>query len=282
MKIDLVFLIVLGIVVAYIFVLHKVESMADVGSLDQIKEAVKQVYLADVEAIRNLSSVASKLTATGLTVPGQLKVADKISTNNLDPNNMPDGWGGGLRIFDGYSSGTMGFGPDGKKLNAYMNANGDLMANIINTPSLTRIGGDWLRINNGGVGRTALYGNLSINDAPGGNSGLAVGSWNDKVGQGSIAASGDVSCGGNIVANGSLKVGGWTIRDNNGRLEFLRDNDRKYSFDPSGDMMQFKFFNLGSFDYGGCNSGRREVRFATREQGGDGVFGNQYAPFKIC
>ncbi len=133
MKIDLVFLIVLGIVVAYIFVLHKVESMADVGSLDQIKEAVKQVYLADVEAIRNLSNIASKLTATGLTVPGQLKVADKISTNNLDPNNMPDGWGGGLRIFDGYSSGTIGFGPDGKKLNAYMNANGDVRSINLNT-----------------------------------------------------------------------------------------------------------------------------------------------------
>jgi hypothetical protein len=55
MKIDLIFLIILGIVVAYIFVLYKVETMADVGTIDQIKTAVREIYLADVEAIRNLS-----------------------------------------------------------------------------------------------------------------------------------------------------------------------------------------------------------------------------------
>ena len=126
MKIDLVFLIVLGIVVGYIFLLHKVEAMGDVTNLDQIKDAVKQVYLADIESIRNLSNVATQLQANGLTVPGQLKVRDKLATNGLDPVNMPDGWGGGLRIFDGYASGTMGFGPDGKKLNAYINSNGEL------------------------------------------------------------------------------------------------------------------------------------------------------------
>ncbi len=79
MKIDLVFLIVLGIVVAYIFVLYKVESMADVGSLDQIIEAVKQVYLADVEAIRNLSNVANQLQANGLTVPAHMNIKGKIN-----------------------------------------------------------------------------------------------------------------------------------------------------------------------------------------------------------
>lgn len=126
MKIDLVFLIVLGVIVAYIFIIHKVETMADVGVSDQVKEAVRQIYLADVEAIRNLSNIAARLQAGGLTVPGQIKVGARLSTNNLDPANMPDGWGGGLRIFDGYASGTMGFGPDGKKINASINANGEL------------------------------------------------------------------------------------------------------------------------------------------------------------
>ena len=132
MKIDLIFLIVLFIVITYIFIIYKVEKMADVtsiGNIDQIKEAVKQVYAADVEAIRNLSAVATQLQAAGLTIPGQLKVGDKLSTNNLDPSNMPDGWGGGLRIFDGYASGTIGFGPDGKKLNAYVNSAGNMLGN---------------------------------------------------------------------------------------------------------------------------------------------------------
>ncbi len=88
MKIDLVFLIVLAIVVAYVFMLYKVEKMADVGNLDQIKEAVKQVYLADVEAIRNLSNVSAKLQAGGLTVPGQLTVTGQINSQSGD-NHIP-------------------------------------------------------------------------------------------------------------------------------------------------------------------------------------------------
>ncbi len=79
MKIDLIFLIVLGIVIAYVFMLYKVEKMADVGSIDQIKEAVKQVYLADVEAIRNLSTVASQLQANGLTVPAHMNIKGKMN-----------------------------------------------------------------------------------------------------------------------------------------------------------------------------------------------------------
>ena len=88
MKIDLVFLIVLGIVVAYIFLLHKVEAMADVANIDQMKEAVKQVYMADVESIRNLSNVATKLQAGGITVPGQLTVTGQVNSQSGD-NHIP-------------------------------------------------------------------------------------------------------------------------------------------------------------------------------------------------
>ena len=84
MKIDLVFLLVLGFVVAYLFVLHKVETMADVSNTDQIKEAVKQIYMADVEAIRNLSNVATKLQAGGLTVPGTMTLTGNMLINNSD------------------------------------------------------------------------------------------------------------------------------------------------------------------------------------------------------
>ena len=45
---------------------------------DQIKQAVKEVYLADVESIRNLSEVATKLQAGGLTVPGHTNVRGKM------------------------------------------------------------------------------------------------------------------------------------------------------------------------------------------------------------
>ena len=74
MKIEIIFSIVLTIIIAYIFVLYKVEKMTgnNPSTVDQIKDAVKQIYLADVEAIRNLSAVATKLQADDLTVPGPL------------------------------------------------------------------------------------------------------------------------------------------------------------------------------------------------------------------
>ncbi len=133
MKIDLVFLIVLGIVVAYLFVLHRVETMADVGSLEQIKEAVKQVYLADVEAIRNLSNVATKLQAEGLTVPGNLKTNIISSTDNISVSNKTNE-GGRLRILNELKSGKADHtndwsiwnmtGPYGNKL-SFWRYNGD-------------------------------------------------------------------------------------------------------------------------------------------------------------
>ena len=91
MKTDLIFLIVLVIVVAYIFVLYRIdkyETMADVSSTDQIKDAVKQIYLADVEAIRNLSNVATQLQKDGLTMPGKLKVTGQINSQSGD-NQIP-------------------------------------------------------------------------------------------------------------------------------------------------------------------------------------------------
>ena len=53
------------------------ESMSNVSN--DIKEAVKQVYLADVESIRNLSEVANKLQAGGLTIPGNLTVTGSFN-----------------------------------------------------------------------------------------------------------------------------------------------------------------------------------------------------------
>ena len=73
------------------------ESMADVSN--DIKEAVKQVYLADVEAIRNLSEVATKLNnKEGVTVPGNLTVSGafnylpKGTIVMWNGSSAPSGW----------------------------------------------------------------------------------------------------------------------------------------------------------------------------------------------
>ena len=57
------------------------EHMADVSST-QIADAVKKYYLADVEAIRNLSNIATQLQASGLTVPGDLKTSGELYVKN--------------------------------------------------------------------------------------------------------------------------------------------------------------------------------------------------------
>jgi len=56
------------------------EPMTNVSN--DIKEAVKQVYLADVEAIRNLSDIATKINAGTFVFPGNLNVKGQIRAEN--------------------------------------------------------------------------------------------------------------------------------------------------------------------------------------------------------
>ncbi len=75
---------IIGFMVFHLYWSKSTEHMADVSLDTNIKEAIKQVYNADVEAIRNLSEVASKLQAGGLTIPGNLTVTGNI----LSKGNM--------------------------------------------------------------------------------------------------------------------------------------------------------------------------------------------------
>jgi hypothetical protein len=153
-KSDIYFLILIMLFLILFYKIYKLENIKEgFDATSDMKAVINQVYNADIESIRNLSSIATQLTTNGgLVMPGSLKVASKLATNNLDPNNMPDGWGGGLRIYDGYASGTMGFGPDGKSLKAYMNSSGNAMISgnldvtTIKTGAITS--DDWFRVKN--------------------------------------------------------------------------------------------------------------------------------------
>jgi len=69
------------------------EKMADIpDTLDpKIKDAIKQTYLADVEAIRNLSNVATQLQKDGLKIPGNLSVTGAF---NYLPQGIIVAWTG--------------------------------------------------------------------------------------------------------------------------------------------------------------------------------------------
>lgn len=66
--------------------------------------------------------------STALSVNRNTVFEQRIATNGLDPNNLPPGWGGGIRTFDVYASGTIAAGDSSGVYKAYLNANGDIYA----------------------------------------------------------------------------------------------------------------------------------------------------------
>jgi len=77
-----IIIVIFGVLIFNIYWCNKnSESMADVAPLteDKIKELIYKTYLIDVTAIKNLSDVAIKLQAGGLTIPGDLTVSGKLT-----------------------------------------------------------------------------------------------------------------------------------------------------------------------------------------------------------
>ena len=140
-KSDIYFIILLFIIVYLNFFYKESENFQNI---DDIKKTISTVYQADIEAIRNLSDIATQLTKDSKnTLPGSLKINKKISTNGLDPDNMPDGWTGGIRTYDLYANATIACGPDGKQVKSYINSNGNgYFANDLQTDSNLILGGD--------------------------------------------------------------------------------------------------------------------------------------------
>jgi microcystin-dependent protein len=69
---------------------HCIETMVNTDTSDQaIIKAINKAYMVDVEAIRNLSEVATKLQAGGLTIPGDLSISGNL---NLLPKGIIVAW----------------------------------------------------------------------------------------------------------------------------------------------------------------------------------------------
>jgi filamentous hemagglutinin family protein len=74
-KNDIIFLFILAAFVGYYMCKSKsLDSFEGFAAIDDARQAVREVYNADVDAIRGLSEVAKKLQAGGLTIPGTLKI----------------------------------------------------------------------------------------------------------------------------------------------------------------------------------------------------------------
>ncbi|HHE0135683.1 TPA: prepilin-type N-terminal cleavage/methylation domain-containing protein [Klebsiella pneumoniae] len=64
---------------------------------------------------------------TVLQVWKNARIQQRLATNDLDPNDLPSGWSGGLRTNDVYAAGTVGAGSGGA-VNAYLNSSGNIYA----------------------------------------------------------------------------------------------------------------------------------------------------------
>ncbi len=95
MKIDLVFIIIICLFLVWSWLTsddnNKPKTVEKMANTDDVKEAIKQVYNADVQAIRNLSDVATKIQTDGLTVPAHANIRGKLNVGSgANAKDFPD------------------------------------------------------------------------------------------------------------------------------------------------------------------------------------------------
>jgi len=96
---------------------------------------------------------------TVLQVNRNVKIDQRLGIMGYDPNDLPAGWGGGLRTLDVYAAGTLATGSGGN-LTSYMNATGvHTQSNITASGNITA-GGD---ITGNGVYGNYIHSNGNMN-----------------------------------------------------------------------------------------------------------------------
>jgi len=85
-----------------------------------------EIRLGTAKQLTLYSPSAGNYT-TVLQVNRNAKIDQRLGLMGYDPNDLPSGWGGGLRTLDVYAAGTVGAGSGGA-VNAYMNSSGNIYA----------------------------------------------------------------------------------------------------------------------------------------------------------
>ena len=178
---------------------------------DDIKAAVKTLYNADIQAIRNLSDIATKLVAGGLTVPGNilLQMNNVIDFGSNDTTRETNAGKIGYDKF-GDNLSIVGKGKPGEPRRIRLWDNVEV-GNNLNTPSTT------YGVSKDGVSSTITDSKFE------GNSLCIVGQDNPAGGR-KITMWDNVQINGNLNINGGkIKIGSWTIQEDNGHLQFIKD-----------------------------------------------------------
>ncbi len=80
-KYNLVFIVVLYILMFHQFNKIIKEPFADIitAPTDTVKQMIRDIYLVDIDGIRNLSNISAKLTTGGITIPGHCTVTGNLN-----------------------------------------------------------------------------------------------------------------------------------------------------------------------------------------------------------
>jgi hypothetical protein len=89
-KSDIYFIILLALFLILFYKIYKLENIKEgFDATSDMKAVINQVYNADIEAIRNLSSIATQLTTNNtLTMPGALNITNELSVKTGDPGKQ--------------------------------------------------------------------------------------------------------------------------------------------------------------------------------------------------
>lgn len=144
-----IFKIVIVLFIIYIlFKINREKFVDTVTDIDRVKSMIDIIYQEDLSSIRKLSNIADGLNnnPNGTTVVGNTKFSGIISTNGLNPNDMPTGWSGGIRTRDIFADGIILCGTlnNGVLNSSYasMNRDGNITCNSLNvsTASISNTG----------------------------------------------------------------------------------------------------------------------------------------------
>ncbi|WP_241294406.1 shufflon system plasmid conjugative transfer pilus tip adhesin PilV [Burkholderia stabilis] len=126
-----------------------------VGSYSATDAILSQFYM--LNGSRALTG-AMNANGNNINSVGNLSAQGKIATNGLNPNDLPSGWGGGVRTWDVYAGGTVGVGAGGGAIPlAYMNNTGLVQGQTVNSNGNVNASGTlW---SNGGV---VTNGNMTL------------------------------------------------------------------------------------------------------------------------
>lgn len=126
-----------------------------VGSYSATDAILSQFYM--LNGSRALTG-AMNANGNNINSVGNLSAQGKIATNGLNPNDLPSGWGGGIRTWDVYAGGTVGVGAGGGAMPvAFMNQTGLVQGETVNSNGNVNASGTlW---SNGGV---VTNGNMTL------------------------------------------------------------------------------------------------------------------------